>query len=144
MKLLHRAVICNSYLLHRIIDSFSRIKNIRLKPVLLVPRGRKPGLTKLVIIYYFYSNIHVKLSVRRCYTWLSVWLRFGSNPADINRLWSHTGIIIFTLSVSSDCNIYFLCVAKINIKYWILCFLKQGSLQFTLFVRTSVTVSSFQ
>ena len=41
----------NSYLLHRIKDSFPRIlklKNIRLKPVLLAPRDPMPGLTKQV------------------------------------------------------------------------------------------------
>ena len=41
-----------SYLSHRIIDSFPRIlkKIIRFKPVLLAPLGRRPGLTKQVLI----------------------------------------------------------------------------------------------
>ena len=116
MKLLHRAVICNSYLLHRIIDSFSRIKNIRLKPVLLVPRGRRPGLTKLVIIQDFYSNIYVKLSVIWCYTWLSVWLRTGSNPADINQFWSHTGNVFLCTCILMFVRVcVFLCVWIINL-----------------------------
>ena len=54
----------DSYLSHRIVDS-----------------GRRPGLTKLVLILLFVEN---------CLYFL-VWMRTGSNPANINRLQSHTG-----------------------------------------------------
>ena len=45
----------------------------------------------------FHFNIRRKVSVIRCDTcFFSVWLRTGSNPADINRFRSHTGkLIIF-------------------------------------------------
>ena len=49
----------NSYLFHRIIDSFPRIlksKIIRLKPVWLGPSCRKPELTKMVLILLFVEN----------------------------------------------------------------------------------------
>ena len=42
------------FLLHRISESFSEIfneKNKILKPLLLAPRGRRPELTKLVLIF---------------------------------------------------------------------------------------------
>ena len=65
----------NSHTSHRIIDnSIMRIwkwKIIRLKTGLLAPKN--PW----------------KLSVIRCYTWFSVWLRTDFNPADINRFRSH-------------------------------------------------------
>ena len=53
----------NSYLSHRVIDSFPWIlkwKIVRLKPVLLAPRTRRPGLKKWY--YYFW------LFVENCYT----------------------------------------------------------------------------
>ena len=60
----------NRYLAHRIIDSFQRVlkgKIIKLKPVLLSPGSRRPGLAyKTGIDFYF--NILGKLSVTRCFT----------------------------------------------------------------------------
>ena len=51
--------------------------------------GLKPVLFAPVYILWFLFNIHGKLSVVRCYTWLtytihdfSVYLRTGSNPAE--------------------------------------------------------------
>ena len=51
----------------------------------------KPNLTKLVGInfFIFYFNIRGKLDIIRFM--ISVWLRAGYNPADINRFRSHTG-----------------------------------------------------
>ena len=48
----------NSNLSIRIIDSFLRIIKwniIELKPVLLTPRGRRPTLTKLIILIFIFS-----------------------------------------------------------------------------------------
>ena len=64
-----------NYLWHRIIDSFPWIlkgKIIRLKQVLFVPRGRRTGLTKLVLIFFFI-------------------LIAGSIPAEIHRFRSYAG-----------------------------------------------------
>ena len=52
---------------------------------------RRPERTKIVLIYDFYINIRAKLSLIRCYTIFPLWLRTGSNPADINRFRIHTG-----------------------------------------------------
>ena len=62
-----------------------------LKPVLLASMGQRPGLTKLVLILFF-----ILIFVKNCLLYdaiqdFSVWLRIGSNPADINRFRSHTG-----------------------------------------------------
>ena len=51
----------NSYLQHRIIDSFPRMEIIGLIIVLLDPRR----LTKLLTIYYFHFIIRGKLSIQR-------------------------------------------------------------------------------
>ena len=40
----------NSYLSNRIIDKFPRIVKVKLIQVLLALRGRRPGLTNLVLI----------------------------------------------------------------------------------------------
>ena len=51
-KVIHCIHIFNSYLFHRIIDCFPRIFKgtiVILKPVLLDPSCRRPGLTKLAI-----------------------------------------------------------------------------------------------
>ena len=54
----------NSYLAHRIIDSFPRILKWKikiLKSVLLAPRGLNPRLTNFLC---FFFNLNI-----RCYTW---------------------------------------------------------------------------
>ncbi len=49
----------------------------------------------MIFISIFVEN----LSVIRWYTWFSVWLRIGSNPADSNRVRSHTENPLFFLSL---------------------------------------------
>ena len=44
---------------------------------------RRPGITKLVLILWFLFLYSWKLSVIRCFTHFSVWLRTGSNPPDL-------------------------------------------------------------
>ena len=82
---------CKIYLSHHIIDSFPFVIIIRLTPVLLAPRGRKPRLTKLVLILGFL------LSVNRCYIHnFSVWLRtcsnFNGNSSVSKPWWKNTYI----------------------------------------------------
>ena len=43
----------NNFLSHRITDSFKNKENIRFKWVLIAPRGRKLGVTKLVLMLWF-------------------------------------------------------------------------------------------
>ena len=57
--------------------------------------GTKGGANTI----YFYFNIHGKLSLIRFIHDFSVWLRIGSNPADINRFRSHNGIIVLKYSL---------------------------------------------
>ena len=45
-----------------------KLKIIRLKPVVLAPRGGRPGQIKLVFFSYFHFNIREKFSVIRWYT----------------------------------------------------------------------------
>ena len=70
----------NNNLSHRIKDSFSRIEHfkVRLIPFMLAPRGRRPGVTKLVLLSSFYL-----LFVENCLSYETI-LRTGSNPVDIN------------------------------------------------------------
>ena len=87
----------STFLSHRIIDSFLRILKweiIRLTPVLV--RANKTGRYKFYV--FLYINIRGKLSVIRILCRIfSVWLRTGSDPADINRVWSHTENFITSL-----------------------------------------------
>ena len=60
------------------------------KNTLCCPKGPKAQANKTGINLMIYILIFVK-SVTRCYAWFSsVWLRTGSNPADIIRFRSHT------------------------------------------------------
>ena len=79
-----------------------------LKTVLLAPICRRNGLTKLILILWLYILKFVeKLIYYDTIFNFSVWLRTGSNPADINRFGSHTGkflvcmfiIIIYILPI---------------------------------------------
>ena len=82
----------NSYLSHRIIDSFPQIlkwKIIRLK---LAYRFRRQELTKMISILLFLFWYSWKIVCNTMlYMIFLVWLRTGSNPAGINRFRSHTG-----------------------------------------------------
>ena len=73
----------DSYLSHRIIDKFLRI--LRLNPVLLTAINF-PRILKWKSI----KSIPVNKTVHD----FSLWLRTGSDPADINRIPSHTGKIM--------------------------------------------------
>ena len=48
----------------------------------------KTGINFMIFILIYIKN----LSVIRCFTCFSMLLRTGSNPADINRFESHTGM----------------------------------------------------
>ena len=63
-----------------------KIKNSFVRSVRTKARYNKTGIN--FMIWYF--DIRRKLSVIRWYTWLSVWLRIGSNPSDIKRFRSYT------------------------------------------------------
>ena len=55
-----RVLLQNSYLWHRVIDSFSagiKTKIYKIKISFVSPGGRRLGLTSLVLIYYLYFNI---------------------------------------------------------------------------------------
>ena len=58
----YNLILLMCYLSHRTIDNY--IKILRLKPVQLALRGRRPGLTKL---HYLYFNSRGKLSAIQCY-----------------------------------------------------------------------------
>ena len=62
---------------------------------MFAPRDQGPRVKKLVSLIRFYFNIHGKMSVIRFYNDFSVWLKTGSNPADINWFRSHTENLIF-------------------------------------------------
>ena len=63
-------------------------KNIRLTSVLLTPRCRRPRLTKLLLILWFFNYYLWKIV---CNTMLYIIFSMAENPADINLFWSHTG-----------------------------------------------------
>ena len=57
---------CNDYSIasyYRQLSADIKIKNYRLKPVLLTPRCRRHVLMKLILILNFYFNIRRKLSL---------------------------------------------------------------------------------
>ena len=58
---------------------------MRLKPVLLAPRGRRLEVTKSIL--WFLILIFVEIAIHD----FSVWLKTGSNPPDIIRFRSNTG-----------------------------------------------------
>ena len=77
------------------------MKNTILKPVLLAPRGWRPGLTKphfTILILIFVENCLLYDGIHS----FSVWLITSSNPADINRCQSHTGKLNLVLPFSSS------------------------------------------
>ena len=76
-------LICNSYIAHRIIDSFPRISGF-------VSSERPNATTNKtgINIMSFHFITPRKLSTIRDF---SVWLKTGSNPADNNRFQSHSG-----------------------------------------------------
>ena len=86
---------------HRIIDSFPRMVKLRIItfiPVLFALCGRKPRPTKLVVILLFVENFPEIETIQD----LSLWLRTLSNPADINRFQSLTGIKILTICLTRN------------------------------------------
>ena len=65
--------------------------DIKMKPVLLALRCRRHWLTYDITFLFSQKS---EYNMIQYMIFQQVWLRTGSNPADINRFRSHTGIII--------------------------------------------------